>query len=72
MAAKHKMTVSVRPTAPRASSAERRAAQIAALSGEQAELKREAAERRRNRGPDLNPPSAPKSRKSSPRRSNAL
>jgi hypothetical protein len=51
MASKNKVTVSVRPTTPRPSSAERRAAQIAILSTEQAELKEEAAERRRTRGP---------------------
>src|SRR5205823_8162284 len=39
MAAKNKVTVSVKPTTARASSAERRAAQIEALAGEQAELK---------------------------------
>jgi hypothetical protein len=49
MAAKHKVTVSSRPTNNRASTAERRAAQIAALSTKQAELKREAAERRAKR-----------------------
>ncbi len=46
MAAKHKMTVSVRPTNHRPSAAERRAAQIASLSTRQAELKQEAADRR--------------------------
>jgi hypothetical protein len=50
MAPKHKVTVSVRPTARRPSSAERREAQIAILSTEQAKLKAEAAERRRTRG----------------------
>ena len=45
MAAKHKVTVSVQPTNPRPSSAQRRAAEIASLSTKQAELKREAAER---------------------------
>lgn len=49
MAAKHKVTVSVQPTNRRPSSAERRAAQIAALSTRQAELKQEAAERRAQR-----------------------
>jgi hypothetical protein len=49
MAAKNKVTVSVQRTAPRPSSAERRAAQIATLSTKQAELKAEAAERRRKR-----------------------
>ncbi len=49
MATKHKVTVSVQPTARRPSSAERRAAQIASLSTKQAELKQEAADRRRQR-----------------------
>lgn len=39
MAAKHKVTVSVQPTNPRPSSAQRRAAEIASLSTKQAELK---------------------------------
>jgi hypothetical protein len=51
MAAKPKMSVSVGPTTPR-SSAERRAAKIAALSTQQADLKREAAQRRRKRDRD--------------------
>ena len=46
MAAKHKVTVSTGPTHIRGSTAERRAAQIAALSTQQAELKQEAAARR--------------------------
>jgi hypothetical protein len=46
MAAKHKVTVSTRPTASRGTTAERRAEQIALLSTKQAELKQEAAERR--------------------------
>jgi hypothetical protein len=46
MAAKHKVTVSVQPTNHRLSSAERRAASIASLSTQQAELKQEAADRR--------------------------
>ena len=58
MAVKEKVTVSVQPTARRPSSAERRAAQIAAVSTEQAELKREAAERRANRAINSNPPAA--------------
>lgn len=50
MAAKHKMTVTKQPTSRhRLSSAERRAAQIEWLSTQQAELKREAAERRAER-----------------------
>ncbi|HWF54653.1 MAG TPA: hypothetical protein VG223_08505 [Solirubrobacteraceae bacterium] len=43
------VTASVRPVTPRASAAERRAAEIATLSNKQAELKHEAAERRRAR-----------------------
>jgi hypothetical protein len=46
MAAKHKVTVSTQPTNHRLSTAERRAATIASLSTQQAELKKEAAERR--------------------------
>jgi hypothetical protein len=49
MAAKHKVTVSTGPTNSRGSTAERRAAQIASLSTQQAELKQEAAERRAKR-----------------------
>jgi hypothetical protein len=49
MAPKNKVTVSVQATAPRPTTAERRAAQIAALSTHQAKLKQEAAERRRTR-----------------------
>ena len=50
MAAKHKMTVSMQSTSGhRSSGAERRAAQIAWLSTQQAELKREAADRRAKR-----------------------
>jgi hypothetical protein len=45
MAAKHKMTVSTQPTTGRPSSAERRAAATASLSTQQADLKREAADR---------------------------
>jgi hypothetical protein len=50
MAAKHKMTVSTQSTnRQRPSSAERRAAQVAWLATQQAELKREAADRRAER-----------------------
>lgn len=49
MAAKHKMTVSVQPPKHRPTSAERRAAQVEMISTKQAELKREAAERRAKR-----------------------
>jgi hypothetical protein len=47
MARKNKVTVSVRPTTTRPTTAERRAAQIASLSTHQAKLKQEAADRRR-------------------------
>jgi hypothetical protein len=49
MAAKHKVTVSVQPAKHRPTSAERRAAQIEMVSTKQADLKREAAERRAKR-----------------------
>jgi hypothetical protein len=57
MAAKHKVTVSTGPTHSRGSTAERRAAQIASLSTQQAELKQEAAERRAKRA-NQNAPAA--------------
>jgi hypothetical protein len=57
MATKHKVTVSAGPTHSRGTTAERRAAQVAALSTQQAELKQEAAERRAERG-DQNGPAA--------------
>jgi hypothetical protein len=47
MASKNKVTVSRQPTTTRPTTAERRAAQIAALSTHQAKLKQEAADRRR-------------------------
>jgi hypothetical protein len=61
MAPKNKVTVSVQPTTARPSTAERRAAQIAALSTHQAKLKQEAAERRRTRidDPAAAPPRKP-------------
>ena len=49
MAAKHKMTVSQQPTNHRPSTAERRAAQVALLATQQAELKQQAADRREQR-----------------------
>jgi hypothetical protein len=49
MAAKPKVTVSMQPTNHRPTTAERRAAQIVALSTRQAELKQEAADRRDQR-----------------------
>jgi hypothetical protein len=62
MAAKHKVTVSTGPTNHRGTTAERRAAQIAALSTQQAELKQEAAERRAERAIE-NASAAPMPRK---------
>lgn len=49
MAAKRKMTVSTQSTSRRPGSAERHAAEIAWLSTQQAELKRDAADRRAER-----------------------
>lgn len=49
MAAKHKVIVSTQATGHRPSSAERHAAEIARLSNQQADLKREAADRRAER-----------------------
>jgi hypothetical protein len=49
MAAKHKVTVSTQPTTHRPSTAQRRAAQVASLSTQQAELKQQAADRRAQR-----------------------
>jgi hypothetical protein len=49
MATKHKITVSTQAASHRPSSAERHAAEIAWLSTQQAELKREAADRRAER-----------------------
>jgi hypothetical protein len=56
MAAKHKVTVSAQPAIQRASSAQQRAAQVAMLSTMQADLKREAAERRAKRALSDNAP----------------
>lgn len=72
MAAKHKVTVSsTQPTNRQLSSAERHAAQVAALSTKQAELKREAAERRAERAKQSAPAPAPRktavARRSNPR-----
>jgi hypothetical protein len=69
MAAKNTVTVSMKPTNQRLSSAERRAAQIAAISNRQAELKREAAERAAERAVRTDAPAPPKS--AAVRRSNA-
>ena len=49
MAAKHKVTVSAQPAKHRPSSAERRAAEVEMVATKQADLKREAAERRAKR-----------------------
>jgi hypothetical protein len=49
MAVRHKVTTSSQPLERRPSSAERRAAQVEALATQQADLKREAAERRAKR-----------------------
>lgn len=46
MPPKNAVTSSSRPSSPRLSGAERRAVEIAAAAGKQAQLKREAAERR--------------------------
>lgn len=71
MAAKHKVTVSVQPTNPRPSSAQRRAAEIASLSTKQVELKQQAAERRAQRANQNAPaPTAPR-RAPTARRSNS-
>jgi hypothetical protein len=59
MRGKHKVTVSIRPAIARPSTAERRAAEIAKLSTEQAELKQQAAARRRVRGPETDVPPRP-------------
>jgi len=50
MATRNKVVASVRPPAPRPTAAERRAAQIAMLSTQQADLKQAAAQRREQRG----------------------
>lgn len=71
MAAKPKVTVSTQPTTRRGTTAERREAHIASLATQQAELKREAAERRAERAKNPPAPSAPRKRPSV-KRSNAL
>lgn len=72
MAVKNKVTVSMKPTNHRPNSAERRAAQISAVSNKQAELKREAAERSAKRASTTGAP-APSTRRNrvTGRRSNA-
>jgi len=67
MAAKQKVTVSVQPTNHRPSVAERRAAETALLSTQQAKLKQEAAERRARRASEA--PSAAATPRRAPRRS---
>jgi hypothetical protein len=62
MAAKHKVTVTTRPTNTWGSGAERRAAQMAMISTHQAELKQEAADRRAERA-NRDAPAASTSRK---------
>jgi hypothetical protein len=59
MTIQQKVTLSMQPMPRRPSSAERRAAHIATVSTEQAELKHEAAERRANRAKNSNAPAAP-------------
>ena len=72
MAAKNKVTVSVQPKKQPPSSAQRRAAQMATVLTKQAELKREAAERRAKRALNSNAPAASMPRKAATaRRSNA-
>ena len=66
MAAKNKVTVSMRPTTRRPTSAERHAAQAATLSNHQAKLKQEAADRRKKRIDEA--ASAPPSTRSGVRR----
>jgi hypothetical protein len=68
MAARHKVTVSMDPTNRRLNAAERRAMQMAAVSNQQADLKREAAERAATRALSTNGQAAPAPRT---RRSNA-
>jgi hypothetical protein len=65
MAARHKVTVSTQPTSHRPTNAERRAAHVAAISNKQAELKREAAERRAARA-NQTPPAASTPLKTTP------
>lgn len=66
MAAKNKVTASIRPTTPRASPAERRAAEIARLATKQEQLKNEAALRRQAR--ELSDESAPPTDPNTPAR----
>ncbi|HUO69708.1 MAG TPA: hypothetical protein VMU39_02945 [Solirubrobacteraceae bacterium] len=70
MGAKNKVTVSVQPTTRRPTSAERRSAQIASFSTQQARLKQEAADRRQKRADDpaaVRPRKSPVAKSSDPR-----
>jgi hypothetical protein len=69
MAAKQKVTLSVQPPKHRLSLAERRAAETVVLSTQQAELKREAAERRARRAGETPSASSTPGRTPPPRRS---
>ena len=71
MAAKHKVTVSTGPMNSRGTTAERRAAQIALLSTQQAELKQEAAERRAERAKQNAPAASTPRKTAAARRSNS-
>lgn len=61
MATRQKLTVSVQPMPRRPNSAQRLAAQAATLSTKQAELKREAAERRAKQASNTNASMSPSS-----------
>jgi hypothetical protein len=69
MGAKNKVTVSVRATTKRPTSAERRSAEIASLSTVQAKLKQEATDRRQKRSE--NPAAIPPRKAAVARRRNA-
>ena len=71
MAAKHKVVVSQRPNAQWPSAAERRAAEVQALSSKQAQLKQEAAERRLTRSAGGDTSTATPRRNRAPRRRRA-
>ena len=71
MATRHKVVVSQRPNSQWPSAAERRAAEVEALSGKQAQLKQEAAERRLTRSASRDRSTASLRRSRAPRRSRA-
>ena len=71
MATKQKVTVSTGPAHTRGTTAERRAAQIAALSTQQAELKQEAAQRRAERADQNGPAASTPPKAATARRSNS-